>query len=152
LHPALKTSLYKNGQAAVVNATCVPLRNRSHFDAQDNLETGLPGKPGSNQTGWLNCLLSALPAGAPVGIQGCLAGSPRRAHDLAQYDHLPGECGHVAAVQSDQERHGFGLGESPSPGSDKKRCADRALPGKAGIADGRKRITPGDATSGLSEM
>jgi hypothetical protein len=44
------------------------------------------------------------------------------------------------------------LAKAPSPGSDKKRYADRALPGKAGIADGRKRITPGDATSGLSEM
>ena len=74
LHPALKNfaGLYKTGQAAVVNATCVPLRNRSHFDAQDNLETGLPGKAGTNQTGWLNRLLSALPAGAPVKTAGAI--------------------------------------------------------------------------------
>lgn len=74
LHPALKyfAGLYKKGQAAVVNATCVPLRNRSHFDAQDNLETGLPGKAGIAQTGWLNRLLSALPAGAPVKLAGAI--------------------------------------------------------------------------------
>ena len=74
LHPALKNfaGLYKTGQAAVINATCVPLRNRSHFDAQDNLETGLPGKAGIKQTGWLNRLLSALPAGAPVKIAGAI--------------------------------------------------------------------------------
>ncbi|HET7679655.1 MAG TPA: hypothetical protein VFK79_05910, partial [Xanthobacteraceae bacterium] len=68
LHPALRNFawLYKTGQASIVNATCVPLRNRSHFDAQDNLETGLPGRAGANQTGWLNRLLSVLPAGAPV--------------------------------------------------------------------------------------
>ena len=74
LHPALKNfaNLYKNGQAAVVNATCVPLRNRSHFDAQDNLETGLPGKAGVKQTGWLNRLLSALPSGAPVKAAGAI--------------------------------------------------------------------------------
>ena len=67
-------------------------------------------------------------------FKGVLRGSPRRPHDLAQHDHLPGECGHVAIVQSDQERHGSDLGESPGPGSNKKRYADRALPGKAGIA------------------
>ena len=45
LHPALPNfgAYYKAGEAAVVHATCVPLRNRSHFDAQDNLENGLPG-------------------------------------------------------------------------------------------------------------
>ncbi|HET7678754.1 MAG TPA: DUF1501 domain-containing protein, partial [Xanthobacteraceae bacterium] len=50
----------------------VPLRNRSHFDAQDNLETGLPGRAGANQTGWLNRLLSVLPAGAPVKQAGAI--------------------------------------------------------------------------------
>jgi uncharacterized protein (DUF1501 family) len=74
LHPALKNfgALYKARQAAVVNATCVPLRNRSHFDAQDNLENGLPGKTAANQSGWLNRLLSALPAGERVKSAGAI--------------------------------------------------------------------------------
>jgi uncharacterized protein (DUF1501 family) len=74
LHPALRNfaGFYRAGNAAVVNATCVPLRNRSHFDAQDNLETGLPGRAGIKQTGWLNRLLSVLPAGAPVKNAGAI--------------------------------------------------------------------------------
>ena len=55
----------------MVHATCVPLRNRSHFDAQDNLENGLPGLA-ANATGWLNRLLTALPAGAPIKSKGAI--------------------------------------------------------------------------------
>lgn len=74
LHPSLKNfgRFYKAGDAAVVHATCVPLHNRSHFDAQDNLENGLPGKIVSNSTGWLNRLLSSLPAGAPIRSHGAI--------------------------------------------------------------------------------
>ncbi len=50
--------MYKARDAAIVHATCVPLRNRSHFDCQDNLENGLPGVGVANATGWLNRLLT----------------------------------------------------------------------------------------------
>jgi uncharacterized protein (DUF1501 family) len=74
LHPALPSfgSMFQAGDAAVVHATCVPLRNRSHFDCQDNLESGLPGMISPNSTGWLNRLLSALPAGAPLVQHGAI--------------------------------------------------------------------------------
>jgi uncharacterized protein (DUF1501 family) len=73
LHPALKHfgALYRAGDAAVVHATAVPLRSRSHFEAQDNLENGLPGLD-PDATGWLNRLLHVLPAGAPVKVGGAL--------------------------------------------------------------------------------
>lgn len=73
LHPALKNfgAYYKAGDASVVHATCVPLRTRSHFDCQDNLENGLPGLA-ANTTGWLNRLLTALPAGAPIKSKGAI--------------------------------------------------------------------------------
>jgi uncharacterized protein (DUF1501 family) len=73
LHPALANfgTMYSAGEAAVVHATCVPVRNRSHFDAQDNLENGLPANTG-NATGWLNRLLSALPAGSPIKSAGAI--------------------------------------------------------------------------------
>lgn len=73
LHPALSSfgSYYKAGSAAVVHATCVPLHSRSHFDGQDNLENGLPGLA-ANATGWLNRLLTALPAGAPIKSKGAI--------------------------------------------------------------------------------
>jgi uncharacterized protein (DUF1501 family) len=71
LHPTLANfgRYYADGDAAVVHATCVPFHNRSHFDGQDNLENGLPGL-GVNSTGWLNRLLTALPAGAPIKTRG----------------------------------------------------------------------------------
>ena len=63
--------LYQAGAATIVHAAATPYRERSHFDGQDVLESGL-GKPGAADTGWLNRALAALqPAGR--------AGAPRRA-------------------------------------------------------------------------
>jgi uncharacterized protein (DUF1501 family) len=74
LHPAMPKfgAMFQANEAAVVHATCVPMRNRSHFDAQDNLEAGLPGKISPSSTGWLNRLLTALPASAPVRMHGAI--------------------------------------------------------------------------------
>lgn len=75
LHPALVNfgKMYKDGEASVIHAVAPPLRTRSHFDAQDNLETGMPNQPPTNASGWLNRLLGYLPAGNAVreggGIQ-----------------------------------------------------------------------------------
>ena len=65
LNPAMTNlhRLYKAGQATVVHAAATPYRERSHFDGQDVLESGLD-RPGSVQSGWLNRALSAL---APEG-------------------------------------------------------------------------------------
>src|SRR5215510_7524563 len=65
LNPAMPNlhRLYRAGHAAIVHATATPYRERSHFDGQDVLESGLP-KPGAVDTGWLNRALAALePAG-----------------------------------------------------------------------------------------
>jgi uncharacterized protein (DUF1501 family) len=74
MHPAMPkfAQMFKRREAAVVHATCVPLRNRSHFDGQDNLEAGLPGLINANPTGWLNRLLTALPAGSPIKSRGAI--------------------------------------------------------------------------------
>jgi len=66
LNPAMPNlhRLYRDGQALFVHAVATPYRERSHFDGQDVLESGLPG-PGANDTGWLNRAVSALaPASA----------------------------------------------------------------------------------------
>lgn len=75
LHPALSRfgAMYRNRDAAIVHACAIPLQNRSHFDCQDNLENGLPGGVGvADATGWLNRLLTALPAGNPVKLAGAI--------------------------------------------------------------------------------
>lgn len=71
LHPGLARlhGMFTSGEAAFVPAAGIPLRNRSHFDCQDNLENGLP-KNSSDATGWLNRLLGALPAGDPIRLRG----------------------------------------------------------------------------------
>jgi uncharacterized protein (DUF1501 family) len=51
--------LYKAGAATIVHAAATPYRERSHFDGQDVLESGLP-RPGAVSTGWLNRALATL--------------------------------------------------------------------------------------------
>jgi uncharacterized protein (DUF1501 family) len=61
LNPAMPNlhRLYAAGQASLVHAVATPYRERSHFDGQDVLESGLAA-PGATDTGWLNRALSAL--------------------------------------------------------------------------------------------
>jgi uncharacterized protein (DUF1501 family) len=66
LNPAMPNvhRLYQAGEAIIVHAAATPYRERSHFDGQDVLESGLP-KPGAVDTGWLNRALARLePDGA----------------------------------------------------------------------------------------
>mgnify|MGYP000535291088 CR=1 FL=1 len=53
--------LYQAKQALVVHAAATPYRERSHFDGQDVLESGLPGV-GKIESGWLNRALQKAPA------------------------------------------------------------------------------------------
>jgi uncharacterized protein (DUF1501 family) len=60
LHPALEplAPLYRNGSLAIVHAVGSPDHTRSHFDAQDYMESGTPGIK-STPDGWLNRVLQA---------------------------------------------------------------------------------------------
>ena len=61
LHPELKSvfALAQKGQARIAPAIASPDRARSHFEAQDVLETGSAKVYGA-ETGWLNRTLEAL--------------------------------------------------------------------------------------------
>ena len=63
LHPALAplTPLWNDKRLAIVHACGSPDTTRSHFDAQDYMESGTPGVK-STQDGWLARSLSASPA------------------------------------------------------------------------------------------
>ena len=71
LNPAMPNLLrmYRAGQAAIVHACATPYRERSHFDGQDVLESGL-AKPGRAESGWLNRALGGLEAEARVRRDG----------------------------------------------------------------------------------
>jgi uncharacterized protein (DUF1501 family) len=60
LHPSLAPfkPLYDQGHLAIVHAAGSPDTTRSHFDAQDYMESGTPGVK-STQDGWLNRALQA---------------------------------------------------------------------------------------------
>jgi len=68
-------ALYQKGEALIVHASATPYRDRSHFDGQDVLESGLGG-PGLAPSGWLNRAATAIPAGEGVRPVSGLAASP----------------------------------------------------------------------------
>lgn len=65
LNPAMPEvhAMYNNREALMLHAVASPYRARSHFDGQDILESGAPGKLAARD-GWLNRAL-ALPARSP---------------------------------------------------------------------------------------
>jgi uncharacterized protein (DUF1501 family) len=67
LNPAMPNlhRMFKANQAIIVHACATPYRERSHFDGQDLLESGLP-KPAASDSGWLNRALSGLAPGGRV--------------------------------------------------------------------------------------
>jgi uncharacterized protein (DUF1501 family) len=71
LNPAMPNfhRLYKAEQAIVVHAAATPYRERSHFDGQDVLESGLP-KPAAADTGWLNRAFSSIEPGGRIDPKG----------------------------------------------------------------------------------
>jgi len=135
LHPALRplTKHWDAGTLAFVHASGSPDPTRSHFDAQDYLESGTPGRK-ATPDGWMNRLLSALP-GEP---------SPTRA--INQGSTPPRIFAGPAPVAS------LGLG----PKAMERRAIDNpAL--QAGLArlyanDEALKATLQEATEGRSEM
>ena len=62
LHPALASlkPIYDESRLAIVHAVGSPDNTRSHFDAQDYMESGTPGNKGTTD-GWLNRYLQGNP-------------------------------------------------------------------------------------------
>jgi len=66
LHPSLQPLklLWDRGELAIVHAAGSPDPTRSHFDAQDFMESGTPGR--ATEDGWLNRSLGPEPAISPL--------------------------------------------------------------------------------------
>jgi len=73
LHPAMTdlVPLWTAGKVAAVHATGLPVANRSHFSAMEEMEDADPGS--HERVGWLNRLVAGTPGGSP--LQGFSAGS-----------------------------------------------------------------------------
>ena len=68
LNPGFVHEAYMAREALVFHALATPYRERSHFDGQDVLESGLV-LPHASQVGWLNRTAAALPPGAVHGAE-----------------------------------------------------------------------------------
>jgi uncharacterized protein (DUF1501 family) len=81
VHPSLEplVPLFTNKELAIVHAVGSPAYTRSHFDAQDYMESGTPGKK-STTDGWLNRHLQVTAKEADKGN----GGSPFRAVAVGQ--------------------------------------------------------------------
>ena len=77
LHPRLETvhALALKGQARIAPAIATPDRARSHFEAQDVLETGVP-EVDNTGSGWLNRAIEALSATRRVDAMSVGAQAP----------------------------------------------------------------------------
>jgi len=75
LHPSMSSlkPLWVEKHLAIVHAAGSPDNTRSHFDAQDYMESGTPGVK-STEDGWLNRALRA-----PAGVEAAKSPSPFRA-------------------------------------------------------------------------
>lgn len=68
-------ALYAKGEAMIIHASATAYRDRSHFDGQNVLETGMIG-PKMSETGWMNRLAAAMPKGNGVRPISGLAATP----------------------------------------------------------------------------
>lgn len=172
LHPAMTNfaRLYRQNQALVVHATASGYRERSHFDGQDVLESGMP-VPGRTASGWLNRAIAALPAGDRIASKGALGVGivaplvvrgpapltgwapqilPRAGDDLAQrvmdlYRHRDPALGQALArgLDTDKMAAGSGLSEMKGRGGpDNAEGMRLAATGAAKLmaADGGPRV------------
>ena len=78
LNPAVRSwkPLWDCKQLAIVHATGSPDTTRSHFDAQDYMESGTPGRKGTRD-GWLNRALTEEKAASPIRAVALGANLPR---------------------------------------------------------------------------
>jgi hypothetical protein len=149
LHPALGAlhGLYRGGELAVVHAVGLAYRERSHFDAQQVLESG-GSKPYELATGWLGRALAAhgnraglaLTTAVPLVLRGsehidtwAPSALPEPSPDLvARLESLyAGDAALGAALaRAKALREQPGMSESPANGGG--RAAAIALARKAG--------------------
>ena len=75
LHPALASfkPIYDSGQLAIIHASGSPDNTRSHFDAQDYMESATPGVK-STTDGWLNRYLQSNGAAESSPFRGVAMG------------------------------------------------------------------------------
>ncbi len=129
LHPALApfVPIFKSGHLAAVHACGSPDATRSHFDAQDYMESGAPGNK-RVADGWLARTVMACPEDrAKLAAS---AASPFRAVAIGGDHGLPRSLQGDAGALAIPDLHSFGIGipeMAAARGKGKGNAARRAL-------------------------
>jgi uncharacterized protein (DUF1501 family) len=115
LHPALRALLpiYKSRHFAPIHAVGSPNPTRSHFDAQDYMESALPGEK-NTPTGWLTRALANCPEdvknrAAKIGK----ADAKARIRAVAMTSQLPRSLSGDASALAIANLNDFGVGKGP---------------------------------------
>lgn len=118
LHPALAGLLpyYRDGSLAIVHAVGSPTPSRSHFDAQDFMESGTPGVK-STRDGWLNRYMAHADDHEDTPFRGVAMGS-----------QLPRALLGTAAALAIQDLRTFGI-RAPGGAGDRITAAFEELYG-----------------------
>ncbi|MDQ2687029.1 MAG: DUF1501 domain-containing protein [Armatimonadota bacterium] len=167
LHPALAPFLpiYQAGHLAAIHACGSPDGTRSHFDAQDYMESGAPGNKRIGD-GWLSRTVLACPEDQARLAAGKL-GSPFRAVALGGDSGLPRSLQGDAGAMAIPDLRTFGVGmPDAAPGGRRGRRARlaqnggmaqaAAMPsgGQSGVVDGFETLydsTVGDVLHGTGK-
>lgn len=136
LHPSLAGLLphYRDGSLAIVHAVGSPVASRSHFDAQDFMESGTPGIK-STPDGWLNRYMAHAQDHADTPFRGVAMGS-----------QLPRALMGTAPALAIQDLRTFGL-RAPGQAGDRITSAFEELYG--GSASG---LVASSAEEGFDAM
>jgi uncharacterized protein (DUF1501 family) len=146
LHPALKQTaeLYKGGQALFVHAVASANRDRSHFDAQNILETG-GSRAYAEKYGWMNRLVGLLPTdnAKAMALAQTLPAALRGPRSVTNYapSRLPDATQDLMARVTDLYAH-----DAQLRGLWQAALDTRALAGNLGEGEGRN----GTATGALA--
>lgn len=157
LHPSLAplVPLFREKQLAIVHAVGSPDSTRSHFDAQDYMESGTPGVK-STEDGWLNRHLQVVeePQATPWRAVAMGQNLPRTLRgkapalalaDIAQFQVLspsPGAAGSFEAIYAQTVDHALrGTGQETFEAIDLLRKSDpRRFPPEHGAQYPRSRF------------
>lgn len=137
LHPKLVKvhALLQSGQARIAPAVAIPQRIRSHFEAQDLLETG-GAQLYSSTTGWLNRTLQAAQPGRTIAAlsigpqEPLILRGPVQAQSWSPGGRMNGATNRVAAALMDLYADDHLLGSALATGLQTEAQADLINGGK----------------------
>ncbi|MBI1356432.1 MAG: DUF1501 domain-containing protein [Acidobacteria bacterium] len=130
LHPALRslTGLWNDKALAAIQATGSPDPTRSHFDAQDYMESATPGRKGVTD-GWLNrfMTLEQVPEESPLRAVAIATKPPRALQGSAPATVLPNVNRFRLAAGAPQVAKAFGALYGEQPTAELNRSGRNAL-------------------------